>query len=421
MSLTSSMNARTWLGAALAAFVAVLLRWGAMQALPDSLLHKPSDDPDAYVLIAHQLRASGTYAREAGVPTAYRPPAYPLAIALWCGSEVPNVRGIALLHLVAGGLTAAFTVLWASSLKLGRWAWLAGFLVAIDPLLLRQSTLIMSETLFTTFFIGAIYFLSIGTDQHRSKGWLILSGTLWGLAALTRPIAGVVILSISLGALLSGKTKEWLITAFIAFITILPWGIRNEFVLGRLLLTTTHGGYTLWLGQNPTFYREVVTGENIVWSKESFDEWTESNRSATQGMNEIEQDAYFRKEATHWMMDHPREAANSILYHVRSLWGVSPRTDSKGFGLLVTTYYVALILAIIIVGVRFLPRLFVWPGWIMTLAILSFTVVHAIYWSDMRMRAPLVPLLAVLVAGGCSMLGRQTKGADDSQTGKVLL
>jgi len=32
--------------------------------------------------------------------------------------------------------------------------------------------------------------------------------------------------------------------------------------------------------------------------------------------------------------------------------------------------------------------------------ILSLTAVHAFYWSDMRMRAPLVPAIALLAASG---------------------
>lgn len=408
MSSTSLTNRGIWLGAAFAALISALVNWAAMEKLSDSLLHKPADDPDAYVLIAHQLRNTGIYCRESGIPTAYRPPGYTLAIAPWCKGELPSARGIALFHLACAGATAGLTVLWGASLGLGRWSWLAGLIVAIDPLLIRQSTLIMSETFFSALFIGAIYSLTLGSNAGRSKWWLILSGVLWGLAALTRPIAIAVLASISLGAFFSGKRKEWVITALVALLTMLPWAIRNQWVFGRPIFTTTHGGYTLWLGQNPVFYREVVAGNYQVWPKESFDAWTLSNLTSTKGMTEIEQDANFKKEATTWMSDHPDQATRSILYHLRSFWSVSPRADSKGFGTVVTIYYVVFLLAIVVIGVRYLPRLFCWPGWIITFAVLSFTVVHAIYWSDMRMRAPLAPVLAVLLAGGCSTLGRHS-------------
>lgn len=402
----------------MATLLAVLVSGTAMVILPDSFLHQPSDDPDAYVLISHQLRNTGTYSREAGIPTAYRPPGYTLAIAPWCKDEQPNVRGIAFLHLVSAGLTAGLTVLWGASLGLGRWAWFAGLLAAADPLLARQSTLIMSESFFTLLFIGAIYLLTLGSEVGRSKWWLFLSGVLWGLAALTRPVAIIVLASISLGVFFSGKMKAWFLTALIALLTMLPWAIRNQSALGRPIFTTTHGGYTLWLGQNPVFYREVVAGRNSTWPKESFDDWTANNLASTKGMSEIEQDAYFSREAMTWMTDHPGHAVHSILFHLRSLWSISPRGETNGFGVAVTIYYFMLLLGVVIVGLRYLPKLFCWPGWIITFAILSFTAVHAAYWSDMRMRAPLAPVLAVLIAGGCSTFARrktrEIKLADDT-------
>ena len=42
------------------------------------------------------------------------------------------------------------------------------------------------------------------------------------------------------------------------------------------------------------------------------------------------------------------------------------------------------------------------------LLILNFTLVHLVYWSNMRMRAPLVPLIALIAARG---LGQSTRAA----------
>ena len=44
---------------------------------------------------------------------------------------------------------------------------------------------------------------------------------------------------------------------------------------------------------------------------------------------------------------------------------------------------------------------------VLPIALISFTVVHAIYWSDVRMRAPIIPALAVLAALGCERLTRR--------------
>ncbi len=48
-----------------------------------------------------------------------------------------------------------------------------------------------------------------------------------------------------------------------------PWAIRNQLIFGRPILTTTHGGYTLLLGNNPSFYEHLRSAlRGSVWSAE---------------------------------------------------------------------------------------------------------------------------------------------------------
>jgi hypothetical protein len=41
------------------------------------------------------------------------------------------------------------------------------------------------------------------------------------------------------------------------------------------------------------------------------------------------------------------------------------------------------------------------------LLIAGFTAVHLVYWSNARMRAPVMPAVAVLAAAGCARVGGQ--------------
>ena len=43
-------------------------------------------------------------------------------------------------------------------------------------------------------------------------------------------------------------------------IVLSPWAIRNQLQFGRPIVTTTHGGYTLLLANNPEFYQWLRTG-----------------------------------------------------------------------------------------------------------------------------------------------------------------
>ena len=50
----------------------------------------------------------------------------------------------------------------------------------------------------------------------------------------------------------------------------------------------------------------------------------------------------------------------------------------------------------------FQPSVWSWPRVAAPLAIVGLTVVHAFYWTDLRMRAPIVPAIALVAAGARS-------------------
>ena len=51
-----------------------------------------------------------------------------------------------------------------------------------------------------------------------------------------------------------------------------PWLIRNVLLFGEPIWTTTHGGYTLALANNPVYYDDVLHGPSgRVWT--GHDQW----------------------------------------------------------------------------------------------------------------------------------------------------
>ncbi|MGD9648103.1 MAG: ArnT family glycosyltransferase, partial [Pirellulales bacterium] len=246
--------------AAAVVLVAVAVRGVAVWRLADGLAH----DTDGYRAVARSLVEQGDLLRD-GQPTAWRPPLYPLLLAklLWLSdwaaaprSDQLFVAFVGLTQVALGAATALLVLRLGWRLGLGRWSLLAAALVICDPLLVYQSAQLMTETLATFLAVCA---WSLLVAEKRSALRAIASGVVFGLATLCRPtflLWAVLLLIWFAWRALRQRTWRNPALATIAFLlTIAPWGARNWIELGRPIVTTTHGGYTLLLANNPGFYR----------------------------------------------------------------------------------------------------------------------------------------------------------------------
>ncbi|MFG0254856.1 MAG: phospholipid carrier-dependent glycosyltransferase, partial [Rhodopirellula sp. JB053] len=143
-----------WRSVLLLVIAVVVIRGGFVVAKFDSL----NDDPDAYRVIAETLSQTGVFGLPTGDtdarPTAFRPPLYPWLLSWFVGDDgqLPNLAP-ALLHLLLGGITVVLTWDIARRLTATLSAWLGAALVLFDPILLWQSTLIMTETIAATLVV----------------------------------------------------------------------------------------------------------------------------------------------------------------------------------------------------------------------------------------------------------------------------
>src|SRR5262249_54191622 len=146
----------------------------------------------------------------------------------------------------------------------------ASLFVAIDPILVFQSGQIMTETIFTTLLLLAI--LPWLTGESPSKPIAAASGLAVGFAFLTRPSMAPIFAALGFVLLFRRDwpgIQRWILTALVAFAVALPWALNNKIRWDQVVFTTTHGGYTLWLANNPSFYEvEVAGGRNWAGSSE---------------------------------------------------------------------------------------------------------------------------------------------------------
>jgi len=196
-----------------------------------------------------------------------------------------------------------------------------------------------------------------------------------------------------------------------------PWAVRNRLMLGEFVWTTTHGGYTLALANNEVYYRDVLDGPpGSVWMGPAQREWWESVNRRTAGMPEPAADRFLRDEAIELAKRRPTTFARACLARLATFWSPAPAAGVysalvRGITLICTLP----VLAAFAIGMTS-PTFRRWPGVVAPCLILGLTVVHAFYWTDLRMRAPIVPAIA-LAAGFAALPASASKSGQTSADG----
>jgi 4-amino-4-deoxy-L-arabinose transferase-like glycosyltransferase len=379
------------------------------------------EDPDNYLPLARSLASGRGLARPDGQPTAYRPPLYPVMLVpltLFPLGTLP--WGVALLHATLGAGTVGLT--WRAA---SRWglssarAEVASAIVALDPVLVARSGSVMTETLAAFLLTGAL--ASLADARGPSRRDSLWAGLWFGLAALCRPSTLVVALAVGAACLWrSPAPGRWRFgwMALIVFATLLPWAVRNALIFGEPVWTTTHGGHTLALANNPTYYHEVLDGPtDAVWSGPGQRVWFEKITLETVGMTEPEADRFLRREALRLARERPGDFLRASAKRLGRFCGVAPSSAVYGrtTRLATAAWTVPLWLAVVVALVN--RETWRWPPIAAVAAVLALSMVHAFYWTDMRMRAPIVPALALLAARAVLPLKGVPRAADGPARG----
>ena len=390
--------------------VAVAVRWAILGAELVRL-----DDPDGYLRLARSL-IQGEGLRINGRLTAYRPPLYPILLAPWVaafdGESLP--AGLAMFHLALGASTVALVADSARRWGLPRLSvWVAATVAAVDPVLAVQSRALMTETLAAFLVAATLWGISF-------RGWpgVFAGGVGFGLASLCRPsllpaagLTAMACLMIGPGKGWQGRTWRSLLLPASTLVLLSPWAIRNALVFGEPIWTTTHGGYTLALANNPAYYADVLDGPpGAVWSGPNQEAWIKGINAATAGLSEPEADRFLRRRATEFARAHPRDFSRASWARLGRFWGVMPSSSVYPARLRwASAAWTAPVWALVLIGLGS-KSCWRWPRIAAPALLATLTLVHTIYWTDLRMRAPLVPALALVAATGFAKARDRTLG-----------
>lgn len=203
---------------------------------------------EGYYELANNMLGGRGFSEAPGapyVPDSLRPPLYSLFIAALVGlfgSYWPVIIAQLLLASILPVLARRI------SLRVAQNAWIAsavGVLFAVEPVLVRLSVVLLTETLFLALFFLAIIAFFNYLDREKLSD-LLRSALLLGFATLTRPVTQYlpVLVIAFLFWRFRGRLSRRIVlhtAAFLAvFLAVLsPWLYRNERVFGSLRVANT--------------------------------------------------------------------------------------------------------------------------------------------------------------------------------------
>lgn len=411
-----------------------------------------TSDNDGYLAHAEMIvEGKGFSGPFTNQPTAFRPPAFPIALA---ALQLPGFSGAISVAILNGVCGIAITWLtWKLARQHGLsngFSLLASAITTFDPLLVRYSILPMTEVTAAAVALGAIVSLKAGEKRLRTDveaetaktaGWshayalLFFSGVLFAIGALVRPV-----ILISFAFLLAWRLAQCLIQRskfrqgilivtvplVAAGLTIAPWVIRNAIHFGKFIPATTHGGYTLALGNNTDFYGDVIDGRTpFPWPALELDTWQKKmiHQAAAEGVpkgNETAMDEWYYRRAISAIRLYPASFVKACLLRMRRFFALKPEVTESMPGFVVTLtaiWYSVIGIGVIVatlntcfLGIRTgmggaccrnYARIDVADLWLL---IFSFMLLHAVYWTDTRMRAPVMPFFCIISAFGLASI-----------------
>jgi 4-amino-4-deoxy-L-arabinose transferase-like glycosyltransferase len=181
-------------------------------------------------------------------------PGYVAALALvrWLGGGLLAGK---LLGVAAGGVATAGATGLALRLFDRGAALAAGLLGALWPAGVAVSSVMGTDMPAAALLVTAAWLL-VRDAAVRPVRAAVLFGLVMGAAAYVRAIALPFVLFAApvwwaVGAPWRRLVGRTALSCAVAFVVLLPWGLRNRAVYGELFFTDSHGGHTALVGANP--------------------------------------------------------------------------------------------------------------------------------------------------------------------------
>lgn len=366
-------------------------------------------DSEGYWVLAEKIARGEPYQYGRGQPHIFRTPGYPIALAglFWIAGDEPPVIWARVLGSVFGTLAVGGVMWLTRELFSTRAAIVSGVMAALYPGAIGMSVFVLSEAPFCPLMVAQLIgWIAASRAEYpkRAGGLALLAGTIAGIATLVRPswllftpFAGGV------AFVLFGERKRQLFIAAalaVGFVLAMsPWWVRNYGVTGKLTLTTTQFGASLYDGWRPD-----ASGESDMRFVEQFYQEQLKADAAESGSVkktfEERLDDRMRNAAITWAKENPSrviQLAGMKFLRIWSPWPNAENMQSWMYRVVIFCGDTPLMVLGIVGVIRFTRR--GWPYALCAVPAVYFTCLHMIFVGSIRYRQPAMLVLIVLAAG----------------------
>lgn len=323
----------------------------------------------------------------------YRPPLYPLMIGAVYTVLGADPLAIRILQACLATLTVFLVYLCARRLGSERIALTSAALAAVYPLWTFVSTMMMAETLLVLLVVTSVlltvrFVESPGVDRGLALGFVL------GLGILCKPVvllwALVLIPAAWLrgGADVRGRANATVAVAAGLLFAVTPWTIRNEVVTGHRLLVSTNLGMNLMIGHEPRARGQYIDGRDYV---------TMFNRLAGETQGAVERDRAVAGEIYQVIAENPWRSIELGFRKTFLFWN-SMLSDAPRWAVVVHFFTGTGIVLLGVVGLVQNRKEDL--AWVAISCALTWTAIHAVFFSHARFRLPVDLVWMPFVAAG---------------------
>lgn len=394
-------------------FVGFSLRLAALLAFRDSVLFEPIEGGGHDRSIYQQAIAAageGSFFPEGAFEFL---PLYPWLMGLLAAVTGYSPVVAAIVGITCDSITVAMIILLAC--RIGARPWLAaaaGLLYAGYPLAVIYSLLTMPNTLNAMMVTAFVYMASVlkPSGWKRAAGLGLMAGAAaLGFAGMLLVGAAVVLVWVH-GA--SWRHRLALTAAFAAglVLPLAPVAWHNSRAEGRFVLLTTHGGFNLYMGnhERATGYPLRVLDFRMTARDMLEDAHRHAERMSGQGLTRAESSDWWSRKAKSYWSEEPAKALALTLRKVMLFWNGRDVDDLRMLEQLrlIDPFFrsmpgtpFALFGFLGLTGLFFARR-----AGVPRAALLAGMTGLVLFFITARYRLTLVPVMAVLGAGGLTVI-----------------